>query len=281
MKLTAAILAMCSLPAVAQAVDRIPQANLNIPVLVQVGPGRTAAGFFFDDSTNFAYFVTAKHVLYADGKLRAPEVDLFFSLSEGKALSERVHAKLHLSSLEADGLLRVHPTHDVALCRIGEIKDATNGQRNVIRPKRYYETSTQGNSSPVSITPNKTLRFAKVPVGNSIFVFGYPASIGLKQLPQIDYHKPLLRQGIVAGLNDSTSTIVIDGASYFGNSGGPVMLEAVEGFGADFLLIGLVSQYVPFAEEWQNVKQGYSHFTLSNSGYTVVTPVDAIFEILW
>src|SRR5438552_267375 len=65
--------------------------------------------------------------------------------------------------------------------------------------------------------------YAHVLTANDVFVFGYPSSIGLKNIPQIDYDRPLLIKGIVAGKNAKANTIVLQGFVYPGNSGGPVL----------------------------------------------------------
>jgi len=68
---------------------------------------------------------------------------------------------------------------------------------------------------------------------------------------------------------------------YKGNSGGPVIeIEQVKLTKVKFRVIGIVSQFVPFAEQWLNVTHGYSNLVISNSGDSVVTPIDAVFELL-
>jgi hypothetical protein len=36
-------------------------------------------------------------------------------------------------------------------------------------------------------------KFDEILLGNDVYVFGYPSSIGLRKQPQIDYQKPLIR----------------------------------------------------------------------------------------
>lgn len=47
-----------------------------------------------------------------------------------------------------------------------------------------------------------------------------------------------------------------------------------------FRLIGVVTEFVPYAEKWLNINQKYINTTISNSGYSIVEPVDAIFELI-
>ena len=85
--------------------------------------------------------------------------------------------------------------------------------------------------------------------GNDVYVLGYPSSIGIQQAPQIDYSAPLLRKGIVAGINRSSGTIVLDCLVFQGNSGGPVLQVTHQGFITHFTVIGVVSQYVPLCRD--------------------------------
>ena len=47
-----------------------------------------------------------------------------------------------------------------------------------------------------------------------------------------------------------------------------------------FMMIGIVSEFVPFKEEWVNETHHFSNVQISNSGYCVVTPMDAVLELL-
>jgi hypothetical protein len=91
----------------------------------------------------------------------------------------------------------------------------------------------------------------------------------------------LLRKGIIAGKNPSRRTIILDCPSYYGNSGGPVVQAERLGLGkTEFKIIGIVSQFVPFKETWVNVTHKMSHWEISNSGYTVVMPIDLVLDLI-
>ncbi len=117
-------------------------------------------------------------------------------------------------------------------------------------------------------------------MGDDIYVFGYPSSIGLQQAPQIDYNSPLIRRGIIAGLHDATSTIVLDCMTFHGNSGGPVLEVTRQGLVTNFRIIGVISQYVPVLETWVNVSQSYPNSQLYNSGYSIAEPIDPVLELV-
>jgi hypothetical protein len=113
-------------------------------------------------------------------------------------------------------------------------------------------------------------------------MFGYPTSLTAPISGFFNPAQPLLRKGIVAGVNRSGRTIIVDSPSYQGNSGGPVLQVEHPSFGVtSFKIIGLVSAFVPFQEEWENKTLRYSHTIVANSGYTIVEPIDIALELVW
>lgn len=124
-------------------------------------------------------------------------------------------------------------------------------------------------------------KYAEVLIGNEVFIFGYPTSIGIKNVPQIDYTRPLLRKGIIAGKNEDKKNIILDCPVYYGNSGGPVVeVEEEGGTIRKFRVVGIISQFVPFEQEWFNLQHGYTNKDLENSGYSIATPLDAALELI-
>jgi hypothetical protein len=121
-----------------------------------------------------------------------------------------------------------------------------------------------------------------IEVGSEVFMFGYPVSLTGPLAQVFDPVEPLLRKGIVAGVSREHCKVIIDCPSYFGNSGGPVVVvEHLSPLITKFRVIGLVSGFIPFQEEWENKTMHYSHVLKSNSGYTVVEPVDEVLNLAW
>lgn len=60
---------------------------------------------------------------------------------------------------------------------------------------------------------------------------------------------------MISGVNSSNQTIVLDAMTFHGNSGGPALEVTHEGLLNHFIIIGVVSQYVPVAEQWVNTTQ--------------------------
>jgi hypothetical protein len=86
--------------------------------------------------------------------------------------------------------------------------------------------------------------------------------------------RPLLRKGIVAGKNPQRRSLILDSPIYFGDSGGPVFEIDRELLETRFRLIGVVREYVPFAESTCTSMQ------LQNSGYSVAAPMDAALNLI-
>lgn len=271
--LSLAVALLLIVPGSLQAGRAIPDDNLAYPVLVQLDAGSTGSGFFLNTAMD-AHFVTASHVLFDEvsGNLKGKKATLL-SYSKDPKETRKNSIKLDLPSLLAAKKIRKHPTQDVTTVHIGTFEDGR------IKPVSGV-AAVQGSPGILGVGINNVKRFSDVLTANQIYVFGYPTSIGLKEIPQVDPLRPLLRVGIVAGTNPARKTIILDCPSYPGNSGGPVLeVEEVDPFNRHFQVIGVVSQFVSFAETWVNVTHKYQNLTLSNSGYTVAVPMDAVLEL--
>jgi hypothetical protein len=174
-----------------------------------------------------------------------------------------------------DGELRPHKTHDVAIVRIGEIHVIAGREQIQFLPHVHVEALPDSGIMGASAI---TL-FESAVVSNDAFVLGYPAAIGVPEIPQIDYSQPLARRGIVAGKNFAKRTLIVDCPTYPGNSGGPVFEVDYAGLVRTIRLVGVVSEWIPFREKWRNYPFGYENQQMSNSGYTVVEPMDFILEL--
>jgi len=275
------ILLVIVAPNVLYADREIPDDNLAYPVLISLSTGSNGSGFFLntDDRT---YLVTASHVLFDEtsGTLRADEAKLL-SYSKDPKETQRNIIQLDLKMLFESNRIKKHSSEDVTAIYIADakVKDGETGEKslNVVPGVIIIEHALSG---ILGVGSDTIKLFKDVLTANTIYVFGYPTSIGMKEVPQIDPLRPLLRFGIVAGTNPERKTIILDCPSYPGNSGGPVL--EVEHFGLAqrrFKVIGVVSQFIPFAETWVNVTHKYKNLTISNSGYAVAVSMDPVMEL--
>ncbi len=264
-----------------QARRAIPDDNLAYPVLISLDTGSQGSGFFLDTGTRI-YLVTATHVLFneASGKLNGSKAVLL-SYSKDPTEKEKNIFELDLPALLASGNIRKHSSQDVSVVYIGDNVISATGSVSTWRPVAGVNAKSAAPSGILDVAIKNIKRFDDVLIGNTIFVFGYPTSLGIKEIPQIDPMRPLLRSGIIAGTNPDRKTIIIDCPSYPGNSGGPVLEVDTDGLNEHrFLIIGVVIQFVPFVETWVNMTQNYRNLTVSNSGYAVVTPMDPVLELI-
>ena len=258
----------------------IPDDNLSYPVLITLGSDRFASGFYLQDGA-FLYLVTARHALCTDPPHALRDTSAtFLSYPSDHRDPGRILFKADLGGLWEQGFISCHKTHDVAVIRLASMVRSGDQGKQFLYPD-LIELAEAAPSGLLAASISGTKRFADVLTANEVFIFGYPKSLGFKALPQIDYDRPLLRKGIVAGKNRKQQTIILDCPIYRGNSGGPVLEVEQAGPGNQrFRIIGMVSQFVPFAEKWVNTSQGYSNIEISNSGYSVVTPMDMVLELV-
>lgn len=253
---------------------------INVSALVQAG-NSSGSGFFIQDSVEI-FFVTARHVIMVDFldpiskqksyRLISPIIELkWYPRQAEKSNSNSMI--IDVLKLNSSGGLKygLSEQDDYVIMRIGKIEKRT-GYSAII----YSSSITRpGASSKLNGFPLDLCNpFDKIEIGSDVFMVGYPKSLGLKNIPQYDFNRPLLRKGIVAGKDVVNSNIIIDCSSYQGNSGGVVYEISGNQFQPELKLIGIVSSFIPFAEVWTNQNYGVQNMEIANSGYSVIIPIE-------
>jgi Trypsin-like peptidase domain len=258
----------------------IPNDNLAYPVMIVINTGSTGSGFLLNTG-DALFFVTAKHVVFNDaGNINGISATL---ICQTKNIDDDSSTNLSIDfvTLQANGNVLSHADKDVAVVKISTITKLPNENSYINNLVNGVTISQQGASEIISVSAQNNVKgIDDVLISNDIFLYGYPSSLGLRQLPQFDYSKPLLRKGIVANVYKSFGTIILDCPVYPGNSGGPVVQVSVEGLNIKHSVIGVVSQFVPYSENWINQSNGLIHTEISNSGYSVAVAMDFVFEIV-
>lgn len=205
------------------------------------------------------FLITAKHVLYDEAdNLRGEE--LLVTSQNSKSIPEE--ARTILIRLDLAKIFKSN-IYDIAAI---EIED---GEHTIVQ---------QAGSNIISVPAEAGRKLSDIVVSNDVFLVGFPTSLIVPGVKNFEVNRPLLRKGIIAGVNIQENSFIIDCSSYYGNSGAPI----VE-LGEDSVLrlIGIVIRYIPFVTEWRNNREpSISHPEFANSGYSVCLPLDIITEVL-
>lgn len=265
---------------------KIPEDILCSPVLLLTNVGQ-GSGIFMRDSS-FMYFVTARHNLFSSETIKVNnKLDTIFKFlpKTGKLIfyphnaikDQQSIIVIDLSGSYNDSLVNFDKKQDVAIINIAKISQLNDS----VASTNYTKYIQRNNSSWIhGYSAYLTRKYKEINIGGDIYLFGYPGSIGLRQSPQFDYLRPLLRKGIIAGKFEKNKTIIIDSPSYFGNSGGPVY-EIIENKEGTFVgLFGLITEYIPYVEQWENKNNGAVNVQTMNSGYSIVTSIDYALDLI-
>ena len=262
----------------------IPNDLIVHPVLVTLveGSNATGSGFYFKNEEIGVFLVSACHVFIERDKkegfvLRSNKAHL---LSYPKDLNWSKPAKieLDLKYLLENNFLKYDAKNDVIAIKISEIVKSDDNQ-GLMKINDGVNELLKGRLLTVPV--KNTKMYDDVLIGNDVYISGFPSSIGIKRIAQIDYEKPLLRKGIIAGKYDKLMTIILDCPTFGGNSGGPVIeLEEINITKYNVRVIGIISQFVPFVEKWINPQHRLTNIEFENSGYTVVVPMNKIIDLI-
>jgi hypothetical protein len=258
----------------------IPENNLSYSLLIKLSNGGQGSGFNLIKDNNL-YYVTAKHVLFApDGTLLAPTGSII-GYSPDTEDETPTQVDINLELLIKEGNIISHPTRDVAVVRYASVIPTNeNGGHHNVNCSNGVNLISASKLGVVNTIADQLMQFKDVLVGNDVILFGYPSSIGVDMADQFDKERPLLRKGIIAAKYKKYDTIILDCPVYYGNSGGPAMQISQEGLKTHYNIMGVVSQYVPYEDVWQNVKNGLKNSSWFNSGYSVVVSIDKVLELI-
>lgn len=253
-----------------QRVRQLPDDNLAYPVQIEVGKS-SGSGFFLRAQSSL-FLVTALHVV-VDPIAKTPRAQSVLLRSPSRDALEvtRNVYRLDLTALEAEKQIRFDPDNDIFVARIGSIGKDAGGL--LMKPVAGVNVETETKGGIVVAPSEYVLPFSDVLISNTVVVFGYPSSIGIRNSPQIDYSRPLLRSGIVAGTNAARKTIILDVPVNGGNSGGPVLQRMANG---PLRIIGVVIQFVPIDED--TIPPGPQKVR-ANSGYAVAASMDSVLAL--
>lgn len=261
------------------AITSLPDMLLKCPVFITLDNGSTGSGFLINDDRKI-YLVSAKHVFYKDATNLSAKSTTFKIYSTAIGFQDQMDVTIDLLQMLKDGHILQKNDKDVVAIELGVLQKADSvGNRGIVFNDGLIRSKSL--TKPLfSILLSQVKKYSDVIISNDIYILGYPSS--LNTTTQLDLTKPLLRKGIVAGLNESTKKIVLDCFVYPGNSGGPVIAINETGIGAfEISVIGVLSQTVPYTEEFTVNREGQPTSTRNtNSGYCIAEPMDDVLDLI-
>lgn len=263
----------------------IPEDNLAYPVLLTLTTrlAKALASGFFLNTPHATYLVTANHFLAElDVLLRDPTTHEYISddiitatsYSRDPADNKRNSFILNLHTLQSDHHLQADAIADILVITIGTGTTLPPNQAPMTTPVAGVTVQEMTALGVVGVDIEGVKTFSQVLIGNDVIMYGYPTSLGLATIPQINPDRPLLRKGIVAGKNVQQHTLILDCPTYQGNSGGPVFEVDRDLMQMKFWLIGVAEQFVPYQTGGPTINMVY------NSGYAIASPMDAVLKMV-
>jgi hypothetical protein len=265
---------------------RIPHDNLSYSALISINEGKSKGSGFRLKFDGGNYLITAKHVLFdRRDQLYGDTLILTFHSPEEKATMPWIFS----IDLSRATILRSEK-FDVAAIFIGKnipvdgfdhvtpLKklQCASKRPTSLAPESYVTLIQSGNGSAVSADVEAIGKLDSISLASDVYLMGYPTSLGMRNNQFYDFSKPLIRKGIVAGVDAARSAFVIDCFAFPGNSGGPVVEHCLDGY---FRVIGVVSKFIPFETKWHSNRDDIVNTEVANSGYTVCIAMDAVLSI--
>lgn len=253
----------------------IPTDNLSYGLLITIKGGGSGSGYLIQAEEK-VFLVTAKHVIYdPSGNLRGDLTEVLAYTNDIEH-DETIEFIFSLNKIASNNAILQNGKDDVVVIHWGNI-----GPDSLTRLQNEITIKSDPGRGPIAVAFSNLKSLDDVLIANNVFILGFPSSIGLKNIPQIDYKTPLVRKGIIAGKNKKLNTIILDCEVYPGNSGGPVIeVEKVNINSYNYKLIGTISQYVPFALSVKDVAHQDTGYALNNSGYSIVVPCDPVISLI-
>jgi len=246
-------------------IDRTILDNLTYATLLSLDGGKSSGSGFFLNLNDVDFLITARHVLFDNDKLRCETLIISSQNSRGQIDDSKMFELDMTKAQVIDS-----KTDDIAAIPFGSIEKSDFNE--------HISIVQEGNSKTFSISHKQTRLLEEIGMANDVYLVGFPTSLIFQNSKHFDPGKPLLRKGIIAGINTEDNTFIIDCSAYYGNSGGPV-LELCEDNA--LRIIGIVSRYIPFVIEWKNNREmSVTHTEFLNSGYSVCVPINAVFKLI-
>ena len=260
----------------------IPEDLKTGPVNIAVQmPGGTSIGTgLYLLKSNGVFLVTAKHVFYDASKADAPLLGTNAVLYLPLAQNQKHILKIDLRFVDNQGLLRKHPTRDIAVLLVGLAPNPNPVGQGVTIFNRKWVTQPPESSGSLQVfrADDNCLSLTNIPYAADVLMVGYPVEL-LQNCSDVDFSRPLFRKGIISQITDS-GRIIVDSGVYGGNSGGPLLIIEHPSLGlTQFRVAGVMVRFVP-AQTRVFPNSPYTNSVLVFSGYSVAEPIDGALELM-
>lgn len=253
--------------------NHLPLDNLSYPLRIEIGDFQ-ATGFLINQDGD-TYLVSTTHTYYYDDEKLISDTFKVFAYTDNINDNLCWQFTININTLIKNGNFISHNEEDVTVIYFSRILDGLIAKPIEGIMIDYYQ------KDKVCTIPSRSIaNINQVNISSEAYVLGYPSAIGLVEIPQIDFEKPLVKRGSIAGINFDKKTIILDCEIYHGNSGGPVLQGYQVGIGSYKIeLIGMVVEYVPIEQQLESeaISDGK---TLINSGYSIAISADIIQELI-
>lgn len=245
-------------------------------ILIQ-GQNSSGSGFILNDTaTHHLFLVTAKHVIVNLQQNKILDSIIITCYREDVDIDSKSIFKINLVECLRTGNLQIDNTNDVAVIKFAKLIPVNNSYLSLNYPNYIMKLSKE---TKIESWPSfLSLPIEQVTPGSDLFLIGFPQSLGLQG--NFDADRPLMRKGIIAGKDMKLGRIIGDGAVYFGNSGGIAVAVHFSNNNFSTVLVGLISQYIPFDESLYDKRGIQRSLDYRNSGYSVIIPVNYILPLL-
>ena len=259
--------------------ENSPAYSVRILVKEQGVTVGTGSGVYLNAKDN-TYLVTAKHVIAAAlpdsaGDVYSPNLMIeLVAYSKDLPTPARTRLLVDLKTVRRNGDLKWHDERDVAIIRIGSGRKQQQDVKEELKFGAGVHVLEWGGSGLLGVDAELVRRFDQVLVGNDSILYSYPTPLEFPELPKFDPFRPLLRKALIAGLDPQNRHLIIDGAVFRGDGGGPVFEIDEDPRKISYYLIGVLTQFIPLRETAPDLE------IRLNSEYSVAEPMDYVLELV-
>lgn len=272
----------------AQENDILPEGLHTAPVSILTPPNQSLHGtgiYLFE--SNKLFLVTAAHCLFNTESTNFNELSFptvittSFTIRKNPGDNSKYVLVLDLQKLMSNGKIKRHPTHDVAVVELADLRPSTNDSTTTLWLEGVGQPHFEHSLMLAMWDATHCATFTNVLDGAPSLILGYPAELlNGEMASEVDFDYPLIRRGVISQKNYKRTKLIIDSGVFGGNSGGPVVIvDHSNPAVTSYNVAGLVTEFVA-SKTRAFPKAGFPDSVLLYSGYSVAEPIDFALELM-